>query len=142
MTAVPSERESARRAGGALSCVTRSPESQPCGLRAGRGGPTPPIAPPAHVATRPTPRATLRKIGDRIVSGRLPNTSGHDDSRGLVVHASGSFALCLSAAGSIVTQVVWVAWRRGGWQRGRGCAPAEWDPRSLRAARRAAIQRL
>src|SRR5690348_370621 len=39
---------------GASSSVTRSPDSQPCGLRAGRGGPTPPAAPWHLDATRPT----------------------------------------------------------------------------------------
>jgi len=40
-------------------CVTRSPESQPCGLRAGRGGPTPPERTPPPAATRPVTRAAF-----------------------------------------------------------------------------------
>src|SRR5262244_2726994 len=52
--------------GGAPSgCVTRSPDSQPCGLRAGRGGPTPPEDTPPPAATRPGARAAvdLRRRG-------------------------------------------------------------------------------
>ena len=35
------------------SCVTHSPESQPCGLRGGFGGPTPPERSPTPDATHP-----------------------------------------------------------------------------------------
>src|SRR5262249_47502082 len=40
-------------------CVTRSPDSQPCGLRAGRRGPTPPEGTPPPDATRPATRVAL-----------------------------------------------------------------------------------
>src|SRR5262245_62136888 len=40
-------------AGERSSCVTRSPDSPPCGRRTGRGGPTPPERSPAPAATRP-----------------------------------------------------------------------------------------
>jgi len=44
------------------SCVTHSPESQPCEPRAGFGGPTPPERIPALAAIRPvsTPLNDLR----------------------------------------------------------------------------------
>ena len=53
----PAEREAGRGpslgAGVRSCCVTRSPESQPAGLRTGFGGPTPPERSPASDVTRP-----------------------------------------------------------------------------------------
>src|SRR5262249_42163283 len=56
--------------GSALGSVTRSPESQPYGLRAGRGGPPPPLAPPPPDATRPSLREIRRSPRPR--RGRGP----------------------------------------------------------------------
>src|SRR5215831_3884639 len=56
--------------GGVRSCcVTRSPDSPPCGRRAGRGGPTPPERTPPPAATRPVTRAAL-DLGRRGTAAR------------------------------------------------------------------------
>src|SRR5215468_5020774 len=52
-------------------CVTRSPESQPCRLRAGRGGPTPPEGTPPPDATRPVARAASEFVGQAGADDRV-----------------------------------------------------------------------
>src|SRR5262252_10183376 len=50
--------------------VTRSPDSQPCGLRAGRRGPTPPEGTPPPDATRPAYTCRTREFLGRVAELR------------------------------------------------------------------------
>src|SRR5215471_7711662 len=62
--------------GGVCSgCVTRSPDSQPSGLRAGRGGPTPPEhTPPSDDRPRPVSRSEVREYFGLVAE--LPDRGG------------------------------------------------------------------
>src|SRR5215470_1598494 len=81
--------------GGVCSCcVTRSPESQPCGLRTGRGGPTP----PEHTLP-PTPpgRSYVRQPG-MIGRPRAAPPYGARDGR-IRSHVRHSGIVCVLARG-------------------------------------------